>query len=96
MSCKALSVDHTGQQGPRQSYLWSFSFFLETSQPGRAEASQIPSSQGSACFWFIYFLIFIYLAVPGLSCSTQDSQSSLGLVASLAEAHKPLFAACGI
>ena len=38
---------------------------------------------------FYYFLIFIYLAVPGLSCSMQDLPSSLQHAGSLVEA-------CGI
>jgi len=40
---------------------------------------------------FILFLIFMYLAVPGLSCSTWDLQSSLWHLESLVVACGILF-----
>ena len=62
----------------------------------------LPERQGSSrCFsllgWILRFLlVFIYLAVLGLSCSMQDLQSSLQHDGSLVEAHKLLVAAGGI
>ena len=40
--------------------------------------------------------VFIYSAVLGLRCITQDLRSSLRLVGSLVEALELLVAACGI
>ena len=50
----------------------------------------------SLFFFFQYFKKFIHLAVPGLSCGTQDLPSSLQHVGSLVVACKLLVAACGI
>ena len=45
-----------------------------------------------ASFLF-YFILFIYLAAPGLGCGMQDLPSSLRCVGS---ACKPLVVACGV
>ena len=42
-----------------------------------------------------YFILFIYLAAPGLGCGMQDLPSSLRCVGSLVAACKPLVVAWG-
>ena len=63
----------------------------------------LPERQGSSrCFsllgWILllFLLVFIYLAVLGLSCGMQDLQSSLQHEGSLVAAHKLLVVAGGI
>ena len=51
---------------------------------------------GPKASFFFFFLMFIYLAVPHLSCGTWDLQSSLQHAASLVEVCKLLVTACGI
>ena len=45
---------------------------------------------------YLSCIFFVYLAVPALSCGTQDLQSSLQHVGCLVVACKLLAAACGI
>ena len=45
---------------------------------------------------YLFYIFFLYLAVPGLSCGTQDLQSSLQHVGCLVVTCKLLAVACGI